>query len=143
MKRFRCMVLALLAGLLLAACGDLGQLMETAEGALPKFQGGVPNLLCGTWMVKSNAYEGSYLYRLTLMADGTFTMEGVDESTTKGTYSFSYDHLDLLAASGTITFSPALPPDGQSHKIFTYKADVDKGPQTLILSGVSYVFVQR
>lgn len=143
MRHARHMLLLLLCGLLLAGCGDFQQLLDTAEGAMPKFQSGVPNLISGTWMVKSTLYEGTYLYRLTLKTDGSFVMENEDSGTTTGTYTFSYDHLDLLEASGTIDFSEALPPNSQREMAFSYTADEDEGPQTLILSGVKYTFVQR
>lgn len=143
MGRIKLVLLALLLSLPFTGCGDLQQLMDTAEGAMPKFKGGVPNLISGTWMVKSTSYEGTYLYRLTLKTDGTFRMEMIDDSTITGNYSLSYDHLDLLEASGTVVFSEALPPDSQRQMAFSYTADEDAGPQRLVLSGVSYSFVQR
>jgi len=141
--RIKLVFLVLLLSLPFTACGDLQQLMDTAEGAMPKFKGGVPNLISGTWMVKSSSYEGTYVYRLTLKPDGTFRMVTVDDSTITGDYRLSYDHLDLLEASGTVVFSEAWPPRSQREMAFSYTADEDAGPRRLVLSGVAYSFVQR
>ncbi len=142
MKHVKQLILILLACFLLCGCDDLQQLLDTAEGALPKFQGGVPNLIAGTWVCKSSI-DNTYWFRLTLKSDKSFLFEYQDNSQIKGTYTFSYDHLDLLKASGSVVFSEVLDPDRQLKKTFSYEADVEKGPQTLVLAGVEYEFVQR
>lgn len=121
----------------------MDQMVESAKGVMPKFKGGTPNLMTGTWAVESSTVEGVYVYRLKLEKDKSFEMAASNNVVIKGTYTYSYDHLDLLEASGTMKFSEALPPDYHREMEFSFYADEAAGPQKLVLSGVAYQFVTR
>lgn len=143
MKTHKLFCLFVASLLLLASCGNMDQMVESAKGAMPKFKGGTPNLMTGTWVTKSSSVDGGYVYRLTLKPDKTYTLEGSDNQSVEGSYTYSYDHLDLLEASGKLTFSEGFPPNNQREQVFSFYADESAGPRKLVLSGVAYQFLTR
>lgn len=137
-KKIRILLLLFLAPLccvLFTACDDIAALKD----ALPEFSSDEPNLLSGHWQVASSTV-GVYAYDLTLKINGKYTFIPQDESeAVSGTYTISYDHLDLLESSGTITFSAGITPGSDAVTMdFSFKASEEKGPQTLKLKCDSF-----
>ena len=131
--------MALCVLVLCASCDMMGKL----SGLIPKISTDPPNLLVGTWKV-IDTNTNTYSKQLVLDTTGKYSYTDTTASTTvEGSYSVSYDHLDLLQASGEITFSKGF--DGhESAKTFSFVADKDDGPQSLKINNEdAFVFISR
>jgi hypothetical protein len=133
------MIIGLLVILTLSLTGC--DLMNTVKSVVPKFSAEHPNLLIGEYVVKTDG-GSHYLHDLVLSKDLSYSHKGQDGTETKGTYSITYNHLDLLQASGEITFSNGFS-GTKATMAFSFTADVDNGPHSLILDGTAYTFVKR
>lgn len=136
MMKKKCMSLLLMMSAIFLFTGC--DLMNSAKNLIPKFSTETPNLLVGTYQVVKS---GLVTKRLVLAKDGTSKLTVGDDYVESGTYVVTYGHLDILQASGTITFISG---DGTKKDVrFSFTSDVDDGPQQLVLDGVAFTFVTR
>ncbi|MFA7190651.1 MAG: hypothetical protein WC117_11285 [Sphaerochaetaceae bacterium] len=130
-----CIIAAVLA---LSGC----DIISSISGVIPELSTSDVNLLAGKYELPSS-YEGHFIYQLSLNPDGSYKCIGSDGKTTEGSYKINYGHLDILRSSGTLYLSSGLDGAEAENMKFSFFADSDTGPESLILDSWKFSFIGR